>query len=355
MCLSLCCLAIFSLGKHIDFVKHVRLEFGAYVQTHEQHTNDMTACTIGAICLGPSGNEQGGHYFLSLATGKRVHCHHWTPLSMPQDAIARVNAIALRQSMPKTITFSDRFGMEYPDDSSEIDDDHDSTYNPEADTSDSTTVDDNSEDSTATKDFPDTDSQNNDDNHDDADDYASVISHESTGVDNINDINNDTMDDNTDEAANPGAEQDDIDVVDDEGSTDKTTEYLEPNNINNDDESADDSLTETSGDENSSNVRLPEIAEIPGVGNPGVRDEDHSVQQEMDQRYGQQQHGIGLCSQRQPKYDHQSKWTRPSDWNGPHDGAIFLTKQMSLKRGLKEFGKAGANSVIEELRWCYCK
>jgi hypothetical protein len=44
-------------GKHLDYNKHVRLEFGVYMQTHEEHTNDMQPRTIGAICLGPSGNE----------------------------------------------------------------------------------------------------------------------------------------------------------------------------------------------------------------------------------------------------------------------------------------------------------
>ena len=38
-------------GRRIDYQKHVRLEFGSYVQTHEEHCNDMKARTIGAICL----------------------------------------------------------------------------------------------------------------------------------------------------------------------------------------------------------------------------------------------------------------------------------------------------------------
>lgn len=63
------------IGKHIDYHKHVRLEFGAYVQTHEQHTNDMKARTTGAICLGPPGNNQGGHFFMLLTTGRRLHRH----------------------------------------------------------------------------------------------------------------------------------------------------------------------------------------------------------------------------------------------------------------------------------------
>ena len=57
------------LGHQIDYKKHVYLEFGSYVQTHEEHDNSMEPHTIGAICLGPTGNEQGGHYFMSLSTG----------------------------------------------------------------------------------------------------------------------------------------------------------------------------------------------------------------------------------------------------------------------------------------------
>jgi hypothetical protein len=43
--------------RHLDVMKHVRCEFGSYVQTHEEHTSDMRAHTTSAICLGPSGNK----------------------------------------------------------------------------------------------------------------------------------------------------------------------------------------------------------------------------------------------------------------------------------------------------------
>ncbi len=36
--------------------KHVCLELGAYVQTHEQHDNTLQSRTVGAICHGPTGN-----------------------------------------------------------------------------------------------------------------------------------------------------------------------------------------------------------------------------------------------------------------------------------------------------------
>jgi hypothetical protein len=106
-------------GQRIDYKKHVRLEFGAYVQTdeehangmeartvgaiclefgayvqtHEEHTNGMESRTVSAICLGPTGNEQGGHYFMSLGTGRRLTQNRWTELPMLNDAIAHVNEL----------------------------------------------------------------------------------------------------------------------------------------------------------------------------------------------------------------------------------------------------------------------
>ena len=64
-----------------------KVEFGTYVQVHEKHNNSMESRTSGAIALRPSGNEQGGHYFLSLHTGKRVLRNHWTVLPMPNDVV----------------------------------------------------------------------------------------------------------------------------------------------------------------------------------------------------------------------------------------------------------------------------
>ena len=55
-------------GESLDYKKHLSLQFGEYCQTHENETprNSMLACTKAAICLGPSGNKQGGYYFMSL-------------------------------------------------------------------------------------------------------------------------------------------------------------------------------------------------------------------------------------------------------------------------------------------------
>ena len=70
-------------GSGIDFHKHCQLEFGSYVQTHEDHDNTMATRTIGAIALRPTGNSQGGYYFLAClqvvlsigTTGLSCQCH----------------------------------------------------------------------------------------------------------------------------------------------------------------------------------------------------------------------------------------------------------------------------------------
>jgi hypothetical protein len=55
-------------GLKLDYAKHCHLEFGMYVQVHEEHDNSMATRTTGAIDLCPTGNTQGGYYFLSLTT-----------------------------------------------------------------------------------------------------------------------------------------------------------------------------------------------------------------------------------------------------------------------------------------------
>ena len=102
-------------GNDITFKHHVRLEFGSYVQTHEDHDNTMNARTTGAICMGPTGNRQGGHYFFNLSTGEPIVRHRWTVLPMPQDVIDRLSTLGAAQRMPLTLTFADHHGCLIPD------------------------------------------------------------------------------------------------------------------------------------------------------------------------------------------------------------------------------------------------
>jgi hypothetical protein len=39
------------VGMDLDYAKHCKLEFGTYVQTHEEHDNSMASCTTDAIAL----------------------------------------------------------------------------------------------------------------------------------------------------------------------------------------------------------------------------------------------------------------------------------------------------------------
>ena len=61
-------------GIQIDYNKHIRAEFGEYVQVHEEHDNSMNTRTMGAIATKPTGNVQDGHWFYSLNTGRMLDC-----------------------------------------------------------------------------------------------------------------------------------------------------------------------------------------------------------------------------------------------------------------------------------------
>ena len=147
-------------GQELSYSRHVQLEFGEYVQTHEEHTNEMMERTLSAICLGPTGNQQGSHWFLSLSTGARIVHHCWTRLPLPREAIIRVNKFGWLQNMPSTLTFADRHGHELEDRLVEIEDDDtsDAEYSPvddSEDDNDSYSFD--SDDSSDGGDFPDVD------------------------------------------------------------------------------------------------------------------------------------------------------------------------------------------------------
>ena len=102
-------------GKVIDFTKF-SLPFGSYCQVHEEKLprNTLASRTIGAISLGPSGNTQGGHRFLTLNTGKVVTRRSWDILPMPQSVIDRVNFLGRDQ--PHLPIFTDRSGDAIGDD-----------------------------------------------------------------------------------------------------------------------------------------------------------------------------------------------------------------------------------------------
>ena len=56
------------------------------------NTNRTKKRTVGAIALRPS-KEQGGHYFMLLATGKQLQTYIWIQLPINKQAIHRVDEL----------------------------------------------------------------------------------------------------------------------------------------------------------------------------------------------------------------------------------------------------------------------
>jgi hypothetical protein len=96
------------VGLKLDYRynKHCQLEFGSYVQVHEEHDNAVVTRTTGGIALRPTGNAQGGYYFLSLSSGRRLTRNNWTELPMPQEVIDRVHVLACRSNANRDLTSS---------------------------------------------------------------------------------------------------------------------------------------------------------------------------------------------------------------------------------------------------------
>ena len=90
----------------LDYNKHCCLQFSSYVETNKEHDNSMQSQTTGAIALCPTGNHQGGYFFMSLTTGHWLICNHWTELPLPQDVIDHVNMLGHCSHAHRDLTFA---------------------------------------------------------------------------------------------------------------------------------------------------------------------------------------------------------------------------------------------------------
>lgn len=95
-------------GAELDWQIHCKLEFGSYVQVHEEHDNSLAPRTTGALSLRPNGNAQGGFLFYSLTTGRKISCYAWTSLPMPAEVIRHIHYIARDKKVNPGIAFLDR-------------------------------------------------------------------------------------------------------------------------------------------------------------------------------------------------------------------------------------------------------
>ena len=115
-------------GLTMNYNRHCRLEFGEYIQTHEEHDNSLNPRTIGALALRPIGNVQGGYFFLSLTTGKVINRMRWTRIPMPKEVIDQVERMAHQEHVGTTLLFEDQDHNEIIN-LDDMDDD-DSAYEP---------------------------------------------------------------------------------------------------------------------------------------------------------------------------------------------------------------------------------
>ena len=131
-------------GQSWSYTTHCKLEFGDYVQTHEEHDNSMAAWIIGAIAVRPTGSAQGGYFFFSLTSGRVLNRWRWTSLPMPNEVIDRVHRMAHQEHGNNGLNFEDRNHnpLVDPDD----DGDDDSTYHPKDDDNSDDDDDNNDED-----------------------------------------------------------------------------------------------------------------------------------------------------------------------------------------------------------------
>jgi hypothetical protein len=102
-------------GATLDYKKHCRLPFGAYVETHEENkpSNTLKELTWAAICLGPTANFQRSYKFLCLRTGRRITRKQFQELPMPASVIAAVEALTDRDKQSGAMEFTDRDGNTY--------------------------------------------------------------------------------------------------------------------------------------------------------------------------------------------------------------------------------------------------
>ena len=98
-------------GERLDYKRRFSLQFGAYCQVHEEDTprNSNVPRTKGAICIGPSGNQQGRFKFMALDTCAKITRRSWDLIPTPKTVIDRVNLLGKDQ--PEQLSFYNRKGL----------------------------------------------------------------------------------------------------------------------------------------------------------------------------------------------------------------------------------------------------
>ena len=336
-------------GQLLDYHKHCRYEFGEYVQTHEEHDNSLLSRTVGAIALRPTGNQQGGYFFMSLHTGRIINRLHATKLPMPSEVIIRVDQLAKAQNMTPSLAFGNRDNRLIAQDIVD-DDETENAYIP-TDEADSTLYYD--QDSSPT-------SMVNNDTATDVNEYSDIPhSDMPTEVMHMNDVA--TASTMTNELTIPtGAENDRVtpllDVVEENdhnvNDQDSVLDVVEESDHNEDDQDGvnqcleADIETPMNTSHADSNQQDEQQNTVPVPAEDIV---DKKMDDEMDAKYGTRSTRWNLRQRKQRTYDH--KYDEHAEiFVAQSSEATMATPQMPIRRGLKMFGSQGISAVKAELQ-----
>ena len=78
------------------------IAFGSYAMVYAGTKNNMKSRSTPAIALKPT-NGWGGYYFMSLLSGKRLHAYHWVEIPITEEVINRVHSLAMDESQPELV------------------------------------------------------------------------------------------------------------------------------------------------------------------------------------------------------------------------------------------------------------
>ena len=233
---------------------------------------------------------------------------------MPQDVIDRVHTLARRAAANVTLTFADRFGDVIPDDDDD-DGDEDDEYIPDA--YDGT---DNDGD-----DYP--FDKDDDDAPDDPGHIAGVEGYYPPNAnlefDDAANVTDDAVDDATNDDDNDDAVSNDDDNDGEPPNLDEhdNEDEIEPTHVN-------EATTEAI---NGDGIGIDVIVEDTPV--------DEGIEAAMDQQYGQRTAAYNLRPRKPRDYGHIHATLEDT-----------VMTQMSMKKGIKEFGDAGVDAVLSELK-----
>ena len=79
-----------------------RIPFGSYAIAYIGTSNNMEPRAVPSIALYES-NEFDGQYFMSIETGKRIHCRKWEKLPITKEIINTINSMAQKENQPSLL------------------------------------------------------------------------------------------------------------------------------------------------------------------------------------------------------------------------------------------------------------